>query len=174
MPVSTSFILLILLRFDSCSFQQATQSSFSGGAALFGGDVAVAVDHYVDGIALRVVHGCEVGVFGEHDGNGSWVVGEIFLYFLIGLEDVDGEHDQAFIGEFLGDVIDQFGFAFAVFAPGGPELEQDDFAFDRRVVELVSGRGFGAEARGGLAGFIAGEGAERNQDEVRRARGGEG
>jgi len=126
---------------------------------LLSGDVAVAVDHHVDRVALRVVHGSEVRVFGEHDGHGSWVLGEILLHFLIGLQDVDGEHDQAFVGELFGDVVDQFGFAFTVLAPGGPELEQDHLAFDGGVVELVSGRGFGAEARGRLTGFIANEGA---------------
>ena len=127
---------------------------------MFGGDVAVAVDYHVDGVALGVVHGCQAGVFGEHDGHGSRVLGEIFLNLLIGFEDVDGEHDQAFAGELFGDVVDQRGFSFAVLAPGGPELEQDDLALDGGVVELVSGGGFGAEARSGLAGLVAGEGAE--------------
>jgi hypothetical protein len=77
------------------------------------------------------------------------VVREIFFHSLIGLEDVDGEHDQALVGELFGTVLDQFGFAFAVFAPGGPELEQDDFTFERLVVELIAGGGFGAEARSG-------------------------
>ena len=135
---------------------------------MFGGYVAVAIDHYVDWVALSVVHGSQIGVFGEHYGDGSWVLDEIFLHFLIRLQDVDGEHDQAFIGELFGDVINQFGFAFAVFAPGGPELEQDNLAFDGGVVELVSSCGLGAEARGGLAGFIARESAEGDQGECYR------
>ena len=126
---------------------------------MLGGDVAIAVDHHVDRVALRVVHCRKVRVFGENDGDSSWVLSEIFLHFLIGFKDVDGEHDQAFIDEFLGDIIDQIGLAFTVLAPGGPELEQDHLAFDGGVVELVSGRGFGAEARGRLTGFIASEGA---------------
>jgi len=93
------------------------------------------------------------------------MLGEIFLDLLIGFEDIDGEHDQAFICELLGDVVDQRGFVFAVLAPGGPELEEDDLAFHRSVVELVASRSFGAEARSGLAGFVAGEGAEGEQSE---------
>src|ERR1022692_2016408 len=53
----------------------------------------------------------------------------------------------------------------SVLAPGGPELEQDNLAFDLRVVVLFAGGGFGAKAWGGLAGFIAREGAERHQRE---------
>jgi len=88
---------------------------------------------------------------------------KIFLDSLIGLENVDGQNDQAFAGELLGDVVDQFGFGFAVLAPCGPELEQDDFAFHRRIVELIAGGGFGAEAWSGLASFICPESKKRSE-----------
>jgi len=46
-----------------------------------------------------------------------------------------------------------------------PELEEHYFTLDRRVVKLISGGSFGAEARSGLAGFIGGEGTESGQEQ---------
>jgi hypothetical protein len=88
------------------------------------------------------------------------VFDQILLYFLIRFEDVDGEDDQAFVRELFGDVVDQRGFFFAVLAPGGPELEENDFAFYRGVVELIAVGRLGAEAGRGLAGLVAGESRE--------------
>src|SRR5580700_949437 len=102
------------------------------------------------------------------------MLGKIFLHLLIGLEDVNGEHDQSLVRKFFGNVIHQRGFAFAVFTPGGPELEEDYFAFDRRVVELVARGCLGAEARRGLAGLVARESAESDENECDRYEAAEG
>ena len=145
----------MLFGFKAGAAEHAAQATLSGGAALFAGDIALAINDYVDGIDLRVVHGGEVRVFGEHDGDCARVVDEILFHPLIWFEDVDGEHDQILALVFLGNVIDQLGFLFAVLAPCGPEFEEYDFALDGVVIELISGGGFRAEAGSGLAGFIA-------------------
>ena len=99
---------------------------------------------------------------------------QILLHFLIRFEDVDCEHDQTFSTELPGDVIHQGCFFLAVLAPGRPELEKNDFALDGLVVELLSGRGLGAEARGGFAGRIPGLGvAEGSKDGQKQEAGGE-
>ena len=66
----------------------------SGGATLFGGDVAVAVYHHVNRIDLRVVHGGKICVFCKHDGDRARMVGQVLLDPLIGFQYVDGENDQ--------------------------------------------------------------------------------
>jgi len=145
----------LLFGFEAGAAEHAAKATLSGSAALFTGDFAVTVDDYVNGIHLRVVHGGEVGVFGENDGNVARVFHQILLHSLIRFEDVYGEDDQIFAFVFPGDVIDELGFLFAVLAPCGPEFEEDDFALNGLVIELISGDGLGAEARSGLAGFIA-------------------
>ena len=155
----------MLFGLEAGAAEHAAKATLSGSTALFAGDVTLAVNDYVDGIHLRVVHGGEVRVFGEDDGNGARVFHHILLYSLIGFEDVDGEHDQIFAPIFLGNVIDQWGFLFAILAPCGPEFEEYDLSLDGVVIELISGGGFGSEAGGWLAGFIAlgdGDGGARN------------
>jgi hypothetical protein len=88
---------------------------------------------------------------------------KVLLNLLFGFEDVDRKNDQSFPAEFLGDVVDELCFRLAVFAPRGPELEQDDFALDGIVIELFAGRGLGAEAGGGLSRLVASPGKERDQ-----------
>jgi hypothetical protein len=79
-------------------------------------------------------------------------------FFTVFFGDVDGEHDQAFVGKFFVDLLHQRFFIVAVLAPGGPKLEQNNFAFGRLIVEHFAGGGFGAEARGGLiVVIVAGE-----------------
>jgi hypothetical protein len=139
-------------------------------AAMF----ALAVDHHINRITLRIVHGSKVGVFGENDGHDTRVVGEVFLDRLIRFGGVDGKNDQALVGKFLRDVVDDLGLTFAVFAPRRPEFEQDDFAFHRVIVELIAGGGLYAKARSGLSAFIASERfqSERHQQGGEQAYGG--
>ncbi len=145
----------MLFGLEAGAVEHAAKAMLSGGAALFSGDVALAVHDNVDRVDLRVVHSGEVGVFGENDGNFARMFHQILLHSLIRFEDVYGEDDQIFASVFPGDVVDELGFLFAVLAPRGPEFEEDDFALDGLVIELISGGGFRAEAGSGLAGFIA-------------------
>jgi len=156
----------LLFGLEAGAAEHAAKATLYGSAALFTGDIAVTVDDYVNGIHLRVVHGGEVRVFGEDDGNFARVFHQILLHSLIRFEDVYGEDDQIFAFVFPGDVIDELGFLFAVLAPCGPEFEEDDFAFDRLVVELFAGCGFGAEAGSRLSGFVSSARTQRQQQEA--------
>jgi hypothetical protein len=122
---------------------------------LLASDVAIAVDHDINRIDLRVVHRGQIRVFCEHDWNRAWMVGKILLHSLIRFQHVDGQDDQIFALEFLRDVVYELCFFLAILAPGGPELEQDYLSLDRLVVELLAGRSLGTEAWSGLAGFVA-------------------
>ena len=145
----------LLVGFEAGTVEHAAKAALSGRTALFAGDVAFAIDDYVDGINLGVVHSGQVGIFGEDDGNGARVLGQILLHSLIRFQDIDGENDQVFGLVFLGDVIDELGFFFTVLAPCCPEFKKNHFALDRVVVELLSAGGLGAKAGSGLAGLVA-------------------
>lgn len=84
---------------------------------------------------------------------------EILLHPLIGFQNIYGQHNQVFVLKFFGDVVNHFCLGFAELAPGRPEFEENDFAFDRLVIELFASRGFGAEAGSGLADLVGGEGS---------------
>jgi hypothetical protein len=64
----------------------------------------------------------------------------------------------------MADFVDEGGFVGAEAAPGGPELEEDDFAFDGFVGELFSRGGDGVEARGGLFVFRDSKSAQGGKD----------
>jgi len=81
---------------------------------------------------------------------------QVVLNGLVRFEDVDGENNQILVLEFLGNVIDQLRFPFAVLAPRCPELKENDLAFYGFIIELLPGDRSGAEARSGLASFVAG------------------
>jgi hypothetical protein len=78
---------------------------------------------------------------------------EIFLYGFLGFADVDSEHEEILAGKFLIDFVNEGRFDRAEGAPGGPELEENHFAFDGDlenfspplVVALKRGAGFGDE-----------------------------
>jgi len=65
----------------------------------------------------------------------------------------------------VADFVDEGGFVGAVAAPGGPEFEEDDFAFDGVVGELFAGGGDGVEARGGLFVLGSGERAKAREEQ---------
>ena len=152
-------------RFDAGAGDEIAKGIFAAGATLSSGDVAVAVDHYIDGIDVGLVHGGEIGVFHHDELAVAGMLLEIFLDGLFGFADVDGEEDEAFAGELVADFVDEGGFVGAEAAPGGPELEEDDFAFDGGVGEFFAGSGSGVEARGGLFVLGGGEGAKSGEQQ---------
>jgi hypothetical protein len=161
-PATTGRDLLdrVRLGFDPSPAKQLPESSLSGGATLFPGNVAIAVDHHVNRITPGIVHGGKVRVFGEDDGHSARVASQVFFDRLMRFEDIDGKNDQAFAGKLFGEIVDNASLTFAVFAPRGPEFEQDDLAFHRGVVEPVAGCGLGVEA-GSRPGFVDGKRLER-------------
>ena len=72
---------------------EVAEGGFAAGASLFVGDVAVFINHNVDGIDRGFVHGGEIGVFHEYDAAGAGMGFEIFFDELFGFADVDGEDD---------------------------------------------------------------------------------
>ncbi len=67
LPRLESVVVSRSARFDSGPSQQPAQSSVSRGSALLTGDGSVAINHNIDGIRIRLVHGREIGVFGKYD-----------------------------------------------------------------------------------------------------------
>jgi hypothetical protein len=82
---------------------------------------------------------------------------EIFFDGFLGFADVDGEKEQAFGSKLMADLIDESSFFGAEAAPGGPELEENDFTFDGLVSEFFAGSRGGAETRGRLFVFRGSE-----------------
>src|SRR5882757_105551 len=97
--------------------------------------------------------------------NTSRVLLEVFLDGLFGFADVNGKEDQAFIGEFVANFVDEGSFVGAEATPGSPEFEEDDFAFDGFVGEFFARRGRGVEAGRGLFVFGGGESAKRGKEQ---------
>jgi hypothetical protein len=118
--------------------QEVTEDFLASGAALCGGDVAIAVDSDINGVDGGSIHGGQVGVVGEDDFDVARMLLEIFLYGFLGLADVDSEHEEVFAGKFVIDFVNEGRFDGAEGAPGGPELEEDHFAFDGDVRELFA------------------------------------
>jgi hypothetical protein len=54
-------------------------------------------------------------------------------------------------------LFDQRFFLVTILTPGCPELQENDFAFDRFIIEAFARGGFRAETWGGLTIIIAGE-----------------
>ena len=150
--------------FDAGAGDESSEGFFAAGAALGSDNEAVAVDDNVNGISVGLVHGGEIGVFHHDDLAVARMLLEIFFDSLFGFADVDGEEDEAFIGEFVADFVDEGGFVGAEAAPSSPEFEEDDFAFDGVVGELFAGRSSSVEARGGLFVFRPGKGANGRKD----------
>lgn len=97
---------LVPAGLNPCAFEHSPQTSLSGCAALFPGDVAFAIDDNVNRIHLRVIHRGEVSVLGKDDRNRARMVGEIFFHSLIRLKDVHRKHEQTFFLKFRGNVVD--------------------------------------------------------------------
>ena len=144
-------------RFDAGASDESAEGIFAAGAALGSDNEAVAVDDHVNGIGIGLIHGGEIGVFHHDDFAVTGMLLEIFFDGFLGFADVDGEEDEAFAGELMADLVDEGGFVGAEAAPGGPEFEKDDFAFDGFVGELFAGSGDGVEVRGRLLVLEAGE-----------------
>ncbi len=148
--------MIVVGGFDAGAGDEAAEGVFAAGAALRADDEAVAVDDHVDGIDVGLVHGGEIGVFHHDEFAVAGMLLEIFLDGFFGFADIDGKKDEAFAGELVANFVDEGGFVGAEAAPGGPEFEEDDFAFDGFVGELFAGGGDGVETRGGL--FVLGSG----------------
>jgi len=146
-------------RFDAGASDESAKSIFAAGAALGSDNEAVTVDDHVNGISVGLIHGGEIGVFHHDDLAVARMLLEIFFDGFPGFADVDGEEDEAFAGELMADLVDEGGFVGAEAAPGGPEFEKNDFAFDGVVGEFFAGGGDGVEARGRLFVLGHGEGA---------------
>ena len=130
--------------------QEVAEDFLASGAALCGGDVAIAVDSDINGVDGGGIHGGQVGVVGEDDFDAARMLFEIFLYGFLGLADVDSEHEEIFAGKFMVDFVNEGRFDGAEGAPGGPELEEDHFAFDGDVRELFAVGSGGVEVGRGL------------------------
>ena len=144
-------------RFDAGASDESAEGIFAAGAALGSDNEAVAVDDHVNGIGIGLIHGGEIGVFHHDDFAVTGMLLEIFFDGFPGFADVDSEEDEAFAGELMADLVDEGGFVGAKAAPGGPEFEKDDFAFDGVVGEFFAGGGDGVEVRGRLLVLEAGE-----------------
>ena len=112
-----------------------------------------------------MVHGGEIGVFHHDELAVAGVLLEIFFDGLFGFPHVDGQKDQAFAGELMADLVDEGGFVSAEAAPGGPEFEEHDLAFDGVVGEFFTGRGGGVEAWGRFFVLGASECAESGENQ---------
>ena len=130
--------------------QEVAEDFLTSGAALCGGNVAIAVDSDINGVDGGGIHGGQVGVVGEDDFDVARMPFEIFLYGFLGLADVDSEHQEVFAAKFLIDFVNEGRFDGAEGAPGGPEFEEDHFAFDGNVRELFAVGSSGVEAGRGL------------------------
>lgn len=131
--------------------QEVAEDFLTSGAALCGGDVAIAVDRDINGVDGGGIHGGQVGVVSKDDFDVARMPFEIFLYGFFGLADVDSEHQEVFAGKFVIDFVNEGRFDGAERAPGGPELKEDHFAFDREVRELFAIGSSGVESGGGLS-----------------------
>ena len=144
---------------DAGAGDKSAEGFFASGAALGSDNEAIPINDNVNGVNIGLVHGGEIGVFHHDDFAVAGMLLEVFLDGFFGLADVDGKKDEAFVGELVADLVNEGGFFDAVAAPGGPEFEEDDFAFDGVVGELFAGGGGGVEAWSGLFVLRPGEGA---------------
>jgi hypothetical protein len=67
----------------------------------------MAVNDHINGIGIGLIHGREIGVFGEHDAASAGMLLQIFLDRLLGFGNVNGQNDQSPVGEFLVDGLDE-------------------------------------------------------------------
>jgi hypothetical protein len=150
---------------EASAGEEPAEGVFAARAALGAGDETVAVHHDINGVDSGGVHGGEIGVFHEDDFAVARVLVEIFLDGLFGFTDVDGEKDQALIGELAANFVHEGGFVGTVAAPGGPEFEEHDFALDSVVGEFFAGGGDGVEARCGFLVLGTGKCAQGREEQ---------
>ncbi len=150
--------------FEAGAGNEPAESFFATGAALGADDEAVAVNHNINGVDGGGVHGGEIGVIHEDNLAVARMLLEIFFDGFLGFADIDGEKDEAFWRELLADFVDEGSFVGAVAAPGGPELEENDSAFDGVVGKFFAGGGGGVERRGRFFVLGAGDKAETGEE----------
>ena len=111
------------------------QGVLSAGAALRPGDVACAVDQHIKRERPRGEDCRQVCVFREHDLGCPWRVVQVFSDLLFGFADIDCQHEQSVFRILLRQRVYRGLIVAAIAAPGGPELQQHDFALHRIVIE---------------------------------------
>jgi hypothetical protein len=143
--------LLGLFGLQTGAGQRPAKRPLSTGSVLRIDDLAVAIDHDINGIAVRGIHGGQIGISGHYYVTLAGMVFQVLLHDLLGLCYINGNHDQALAGEFRSKVVYETLFALAVRTPRGPELKKNNFPFGGLVAELFAGERLGVEARRGLA-----------------------
>ncbi len=149
--------------FEAGAGEEFAEGFFPACSALSCGDIAVAVDHDIDGVDSGLIHGGEIGVFHHDDLAFAGMLLEIFLDGLLGLAHVDGKKDQSFIGELVAYLVDEDGLVSTEATPSGPKFEEHDLAFDGLVGESFAGSRGGIKAGRGL--FVLGAGKDANRGE---------
>src|SRR5271168_964195 len=86
------FVVGVFRFAEAGAAEEAAEAGFAAGAALVGGDVAVAVNDRIDGIDVGLVHGGEVGVFHHDDFGGTGMLVEVFFDGFLRFSDVYGEN----------------------------------------------------------------------------------
>jgi len=81
---------------------------------------------------------------------------------------VDRQNDKAFVDISVINPVDEASFLETVAAPGGPEFQQHDLAFDRVIVEPLAAGGGGIESWSGFLGLGFAGGRPGNRAEKRR------
>src|SRR5580704_2007998 len=151
--------------FEASAGEEPAEGVFAARAALGTGDETVAVHHDINGVDSGGIHGGEIGVFHEDDFAVARVLVEILLDGPLGFTDVDGEKDQALVGELAANFVHEGGFVGTVAAPGGPEFEEHDFALNGVVGEFFTGGRDGVEARGGFLVLGTGKCAQGREEQ---------
>src|SRR5262249_8308799 len=146
-------------------------------ACVGGGDVAFPVDkervgHIFDLVALRG------GLVAEDDAIGDLRGGEEGLQSVPAIVHRNADYTQSFAAAFAVELGEPGDFFFAPVAPGGPEIEQHDFApeflevdgFAAAVLEREHGRGLALFARLELSRHVGlcggGERGQKDKSEL--------
>ena len=106
------------LALESRFCQQPSQRVLAACSVLAAGDIAIAIDQYVNRKSVGGEHGGEVRVFHEHHLAGAWRICQILLDLFLRLTDVDAQNDQSFLTELLIEALNGRLIAPAVGAPG--------------------------------------------------------
>ena len=150
MAAGTLFGVVVGIRcldVEAATGEKAAKRVFASGSALRAGNISIAINHDINGIDVGLIHGGEIGVVHEDDFRSTRILFEIFFDGLFRLTDINGKNNEAFGGKVVVDLVHEGSFISAIFAPSGPELEQDDFAFDGSVGERFAVGGSRGEVR---------------------------
>lgn len=153
----------VVFGFDAGAGDEPAKRFFAASAALRSHNEAGAVNHHINRIGIGLIHGRKIGVFHHHDFAVAGMLVEVFLDGFPGFADVNREKDEAFGRKLFADFVDEGRFVGAEAAPGGPEFEERDFAFDGFVGELLSCGGCGGKVRSGF--LVLGTGGETETTE---------